>query len=323
MREPASDETDIEHPDLEELAALLDGRLDAQASARVRKHLGECPDCYEIFTETAQLQQEMGPAGAGEVVPGPFWRSPSRGIWLAAAAAVLAVAVGIAVFKEHTESPAAVRVADLTQPLLGKKPHLEGLVWHEAVRGSGGEEDSGKLREPSFQVGVELYNLQAGLEANDEPVASGAVAKINGLLEDFTVDKKVADFYIDLHVQLEKTPPRTFAKSAAKVADTAFETSSLDPLYVNFGKWAEAGRLGAIAHASSLFDQPSMRDFPGELRAREGKDLDAEVSGALTEIENRLGKRNLQPADYGTLKGAFERILQRYYPQGRPFTEAP
>jgi hypothetical protein len=137
------------------------------------------------------------------------------------------------------------------------------------------------------------------------------------------IDERVIDFYKGLHVSLQKTPPRTLAPSAAEMADSGFEDSSLDALYVDFGKWSEAGRLAAVAREPALFAQRGVRRFPRELREKEGEDLPPEVSRALADVERLLDRSDLSAEDYGALKEAFARILRIYYPQGEPFVDSP
>ena len=59
MKRVASD-----HPDLESIAAYLDGRVTDRARARITEHLASCEDCYAIFRESAQTQLSEQSVGA-------------------------------------------------------------------------------------------------------------------------------------------------------------------------------------------------------------------------------------------------------------------
>ena len=45
-------------PDLETIAAYLDGRLTERERARVTAHLADCEDCYALFSESARVIEQ-------------------------------------------------------------------------------------------------------------------------------------------------------------------------------------------------------------------------------------------------------------------------
>ncbi len=47
-----------EHPDAQQLAAFLEGRLEGDVKARVVAHLARCGDCAEVFADAAAFQAE-------------------------------------------------------------------------------------------------------------------------------------------------------------------------------------------------------------------------------------------------------------------------
>ena len=317
------EESATDHLDLEELGAFLDGGLSAARRARIREHLGGCRDCYEIFSETAQLQQEMDPVGEGEVVRGRFRERRRWGLWAGyAAAAVLVVGVSAGIYQQLTR-PADVSVASLSASLAAHLDQTKEQIWHETLRGVEDPNGDFKFRESSFRIGVELINLQTGLAADQEQVASGAVAKINQLLPDLDATDDVTKFYQDLYVHLSKTPPHELAAGAAAKADAVFKDYG-EPFLVDFGKWAEAGRLAAVAQEPAFFAQRGVRRFPSDLRrSEEGRDLPPEVSKALDDIDRLLDSDDLKAADYDALKEAYSRILHVYYPGGEPYVDEP
>ncbi len=113
-------------PDLETLAAYLDGRLTERERAAVAEHLAGCESCYFVFTEAAQTR----PSQQTQTHPSKFPQGLSGGLpeaeqqtaknarwtWLAtprmawssavglAAAASLALAVGAGVIPWRSES---------------------------------------------------------------------------------------------------------------------------------------------------------------------------------------------------------------------------
>src|SRR5689334_20995780 len=94
------DDKSAGHPDLEGLAALIDGRLSAERAARVRAHLATCEECREVFFETVDFVREEEGQGDGSTVV-PFERPRSWHALIAYPAAALLAAGLSAVFYIH------------------------------------------------------------------------------------------------------------------------------------------------------------------------------------------------------------------------------
>jgi anti-sigma factor RsiW len=47
------------HPEIEELAALIDGMCGTSEASRLRAHLASCSECYEVFAETLHLLEDL------------------------------------------------------------------------------------------------------------------------------------------------------------------------------------------------------------------------------------------------------------------------
>lgn len=58
-------------PDAEELAALVDGRLNGEDRAKVERHLAGCHVCREVLAETVRLD-EAEPVVSGSDLPAPL-----------------------------------------------------------------------------------------------------------------------------------------------------------------------------------------------------------------------------------------------------------
>src|SRR5688500_13958296 len=83
-------------PDLEEIAAFLDGKLSGAERARTVAHLAECESCYEIFAGAARFQldeedsvQENAPAPIAFPRRLILGKKPIQGWHVALAAAIL------------------------------------------------------------------------------------------------------------------------------------------------------------------------------------------------------------------------------------------
>src|SRR5262245_54886687 len=93
-------------PELEVIAAYLDGRLNERERADVARHVAGCESCYFVFTEAAQLRVSDAARQAvtkklDEPVPtAKWWATPKvawsfGGVLATAAAVVLMVAAGV------------------------------------------------------------------------------------------------------------------------------------------------------------------------------------------------------------------------------------
>lgn len=84
-------------PDLETIAAFIDGRLEARQRERIATHVAGCETCYFLVAEAAHVAPSTG-ADEEPVLPRRWWQRPVAkwsGTGLAAAAALmLAVRVG-------------------------------------------------------------------------------------------------------------------------------------------------------------------------------------------------------------------------------------
>jgi tetratricopeptide (TPR) repeat protein len=80
-------------PDLESIAAYLDGRLSDPERARITEHLASCEECYALFSESAQTHVVPEKRTTNERI----WRGwfPAPRLAWASAGAALAVAASV------------------------------------------------------------------------------------------------------------------------------------------------------------------------------------------------------------------------------------
>jgi hypothetical protein len=316
------------HPELEELAALIDGRCRAVEAARIRAHLASCAECYEVFSETLHLQEELrkDEEPAWGLDPFPFETRPKvwpRWVALAAAAAVV-LGVGGGLWRILNPTP-DLSVVALVAPLAGRAPSLGKFAWNEVKRG-GGESEKIPSEELAVRAGVAVLNLQVALASNNQETADSAAAQVcsvlgisreqnqpNGALKssqlDYT-DPGTVFFYGNLRGRFAKSAPAALADEAARQAEIL--RPSLEENYFDLGKWAEAGRFAAIARKPSSLQSGQARFLLMQLRGEKDADVPPSVAKAIEAVEKL-------PADnFGALQSTFEQILNHYYPQGNP-----
>jgi tetratricopeptide (TPR) repeat protein len=97
-------------PDLESIAAYLDGRVTDRERARITEHLAACEDCYFVFSEAAQThvspapKRATGPRSRFAQLATPKVAWSSAGAALATAACVWLL-VGSGVMRPRSASP--------------------------------------------------------------------------------------------------------------------------------------------------------------------------------------------------------------------------
>jgi len=316
------------HPSAEELAAYIDGNLGKEEAARVTAHLASCEDCYDVYSMTAQFLLAAEPAPPDENIV----RFPPRKLsqrrrsfigyktatlvrWLPIAALLL-VGVGTGTFQFLAPPPGLVPTK-LVPPFADPSSLDEGLWRGPTYRGDGGDEEI-KLDEAAFRMGVQLVNLQASLKAGNAPTAQDVVARILGLLEPQPFTDDLQKGYKGITAALDHKPPSELLPEASRLAQESREifepTTPLD-----LGQWVEAGRLAALAHNPSFFQQSDTQRFLRRLLWRDklglgDTKLDPVSREILDQISEIASKDDLQAADYVALQKQFDRILEKYYP---------
>lgn len=302
-------------PPLEEIAALLDGRLEAQDRARIIQHLDECPDCYEVFVGAARFLEEDAAseqpladktAEKGKVVPLPLGSSTAVRRWLPlAAAAVLALAVGLPVYRAFLAPPRIGSTETLVRPLEG----AAGLQDLWVLGASRGEEDLSGYQANSFLVGVYLVDRQVSLDLDAPEKAKEFSQRIaNSLQGALRMEKEAGRFYDEWKGAASSLMSSAEAENLLKV-----EGTGVDLDFLAFGKWAEAARLAAATRSSELFEDRDIRRFPSyflnadflgeeEQGSREEEqDLGTAVHQKLRRIDEILDSGDLQEEDFTEL----------------------
>ncbi len=303
------------HLSSEDVAAYIDGRLAPAARRCVGEHLAACGDCFELYAETLYCLNDTGTRWASSSVL-PF-RGRDRVLkrWLpAAAAAVLVVAVGAGSYHWFVARP-EIDVDELVQTLQVSEG-IVGKVWTgETLRGA--DEDGIVDRKAvSFLVGAHLVGLQASLEAGDKQAADEAIARVSRFL-------KQAGF-ADSALDQFREARRSLAKGAALGGFTHLvdETSpviesALPTVHLDFGEWAQAGRIAALSQREAFFDRRANRRFLTWLLDQDEETIDRAAMAKLRLIDQIWRQRPIPPERFTELADAFTDILELYEARGR------
>lgn len=280
-------------PDLEMLAAFVDGRLEGHERAAMVEHLADCAACGEIYAETVALQDAVeapeefseearvetaedaddepkDEASGAKVLTHPrFWRRVAP---LAAAATVL-LAAGLWLLR----APSPGDFAALEGVLSATAP---APSWTEPFRSGDvrGEIPVGLTPEArAFRLGVRAVDLHAALVWNEADRMESLASEMRDLLED--VDPGYAAVYTQL-ARGEATPDERLATSRQLTADLAAGLLPVDPDPFELGRFVETARLAAASGDRQHFG----RAFRRRLDRFRGGDLPPETAELLARV---------------------------------------
>lgn len=308
-------------PDLEDIAAFLDGTLDEAERQRVLEHLAHCKDCYEIFAGAALfLDSEAEPQDEqeGKVVPFSLRRLLS---WSAlAAAAVLLIALGFLLYRSFLARP-SLQTAELISPAVASR--TADRVWTGPVmRGpaEGSEEESLEIyRERAFQLGVQVTNLWVRLQAENRDLAGESTKALLSLLRKEDLADDIRDTYEKQILQgIANEEPLMAIEGKAQEAEAALrQRLQARSTHFDFGKWTAAGFLAATAQEAAFFERPENRRFARWIARQSGQGIDPKALAEVDAIREVLKRSPLAEAEYEELRERFENILKIYYNYSR------
>ncbi len=239
-------------PELEALAAFVEGRLEGAEQAAVVEHLIECDDCREVVAESRSLFAELDPAP--DVSPREMRplerrsRSLAKPMWTLAAGLAL-VSAGLGYF------------------LLARSPKVDAVMADFAQRGDAarlpsdwtdprwpvmrGKESSFTDRALAFRLGVRRADLALAIALGDRPNIQKMANECATTLADVPFADSISGRYREIAAKASDSSvdPRSFKTLASAAAREMRE--ALDEEALDLGVWAETERLFASAHSNS------------------------------------------------------------------------
>lgn len=302
-------------PSLEEIAAFIDGRLQAAGRAQLVEHLADCEDCRVLVAETALLLQEVAPenetAGEAPVVAFPGRRRRMvRTLLPLAAAAVLVLTIGPGIYRRFLQPASFASISRNLEQMDAAKlaPHLKQ---QEVVR-SGGNSPDFKSSESAFRVGVQSVNLKVSLAAGQQEEARKSVLDLLSVFEAETFAPSSIGFYKGLEQELrDPSSPAALSQKAEAARRAARELEpSFDETYLLFGQWAATGQLAAAVQDPAFFQQRGNRRFLDQILKGEG--LESDERAHLEQIRKTWDKGHLGGQDFRDLQESFSGIIEPY-----------
>jgi hypothetical protein len=241
-------------PEPEEIAALVEGRLAPAARTRVVEHLADCDECRELLAESLAVAREAGielPAvEAADVLLHPATRR-RRAAWIPwTLAASLLLAAALAWLYGSWRETGLVGSSAVARLAADPEARLGG-EWSEPVWSvTRGEGPVHPLPATAFRLGVRSADLELALArgGSERLAARRLAAELAQLAASIPLADPVASVYRSLGERLAAggaVDRARLASDAAVAADLAREAA--DPALFDLGRWAESGRLAAVA----------------------------------------------------------------------------
>jgi tetratricopeptide (TPR) repeat protein len=174
-------------PELEVIAAYLDGRLSERERAQVAAHVAGCETCYFVFTEAAQVRASNAPRQAVQhPTAGPTgsrWHWSPKIVWpstaaLAAAAALVLVATGVIPTRPAGSQELHALVAAVGSDRMFE-PRLTGGFTYGPVRGAvRGSERSSETISPDVRIVAAQIEKQLSGKRSIQALRALAVAHL-------------------------------------------------------------------------------------------------------------------------------------------------
>ncbi|MCP3963913.1 MAG: hypothetical protein GY719_39255 [bacterium] len=287
-----------EAPDLEDLAAYLDGRLAGEKKERVEERLLRDEDYYEVFMETSRFQQEE--AGEKTDVRSIFRRRAWKLAAIALPTAAALATVTFTVLRSDNDPTAGEWVAELDAKAIIQADRWGQPDW-TTFRGVG---DLFTREQLAFRLGAMVVHLQLALAAED----GHAARDLAGGIESLSIASALfmaSSEYGRLRELPKDTELGQLTAAAAKAEDlltTEVAAVSTEARRFRIGKWSEAGRLAALGG-----DIPALRRV---LRGARDARISEEISEEIAEIDELLRRTTPSPDDLKSIQVAFDDIAK-------------
>ena len=170
-----------ECPDLETIAAYLDGRVAQGERGAIADHLAACETCYFVFSEAAQIK-----AATPAPTRVPHWWQNPRVVWPAAAAglaaaATLALAVTGVFSGRNSDGPELQALVAAVGTERTIAPRLSGGVAHGPLRGTVRSGESAPLMlSPDVRIAAAQIEKAATSQSATDLRLRGIVALVTG-----------------------------------------------------------------------------------------------------------------------------------------------
>lgn len=269
-------------PDLEDLAAFLDGTLAPERRASMIEHLASCESCFEIFAgaarfqaeepqEVAELEPQQTPEGGAGVLDKsraarPF--EPRRSVrsrpWRRGAAAAIAalLVAGIApLVWWRLQNRGAVSPEGLSAELLKNPTAQLDLSWRGSrMRGGPGQKADVPPDLGDFRLGVLLLDLRLALATGKQTAAKETLWRLDYLFSALWLPlPDIRAAYKGIGKELDQGKPPAALLPKAEAEEKRLFAAGVEREFVELGSWTEACRLAGAARQPEIFRSRAAR----------------------------------------------------------------
>ena len=298
MKDENSPPTSAPPIDPERIAALIDGRLNADQRAALLAELDASPEAFEAYSDAVAALRDIDgdrPASIGGGTP-PSGRV-SRPFRSYAPTIALAAVILIAVALPLARSARGPRLDEPRTLAALLQPTSSGVTtpWSE-LRGSG---DALSPRARGVRIGARIVDLELLARSRDTSAARVAL-QVAALLDGIPAGSLAASAYRSLAVTGTGTPSPAALGGAASFAEQVAGGAE-----VRAGAWIEAARVAAAQRNESFFQSSRTRDAERGIASLEN--LPASARAALAELSRLLAA---SPRDWPAIENALTALLR-------------
>lgn len=265
-------------PSNTELAALLDGTLEASRAEAVRRHVLACPDCYEIYADAHHFEVEAAsnvlsfekPA-AVQAPRQPAARKGERGrarrAWFPMAAGLVLAALSaylVGPYSATAPTRPNITVKNLAQAGQLSAVSLASLP-NDVNRSGSSDEPQEAGIQAKVQIATQRVDLEvAALQGNRAAMDRFVIAMLQTSRGIHAEETKAAranlqSFHKSLGPPSETPLPDADIRKLRSAADGLLDRDGPGLAYQTFGIWAEAGRLASRSEQPSFFESDKNR----------------------------------------------------------------
>jgi hypothetical protein len=287
-----------ECPSDEVLSAFVDGTLNEQERDAVVGHLTHCDKCCEVVSLAREMVEEEKEQ---KVV---------KRRWFYVPAAAVAAAVLVILFKFVIQIPGPYSPPSSGQMVAALAKNTDPKSLSNSIRDerlvSFGFGSGLPLEKISFRTGVCLTDLDISLLAEDKAKSLQVIRGMISILQPAEGSAVVIPFYKDILEKIEEgIPPKQFFGKSEKIEQFFKDKEVL--LYLKFGEWTEAGRIGALTKNREFFDVRAADYF---IKNLQGKDLPQGLFTSLEEIKGVLARNAFADRDFKLLEKILTDIVE-------------
>ncbi len=283
-------------PEIEQLAALAEGKISGAERDRILRHVNRCEDCYEILVDTLKFASGAVETAAdvGRPQTSPWaWRRFAG--WAIAAGVLLAVLIPLS--RRGDTYPASGAFAEALQTDL--EPRLLAAELIENLDSGRGFGPRGDAPRAAFRLGVRWIDLEVARSAEER-------IWVDRILREF---ERTVESVPQFSKQLEavRQARRAESLSSGESATLAATLESIEPAHFTLGVWAESGRLAGAAKRSSLVGSPVFSEGISLARRLE---LPATAAAEVARIDGLVASGVHDPEHWEELRGSFSDLIQ-------------